>query len=209
VLLTALFGAAGTLQWEAGWIYAAILTTSVILPLYGPLQFDLGLIEERMARRKDAEPWDRAFVALIGLFSVVELAIPGLDHRFRWSCPAPAWVMWLGASGVVVGTAGLTWAMHTNRFFSAYVRIQRDRQHHVVSTGPYALVRHPGYSTWIFQGLSLPLLLGSYWAYVPVGLISLVFIVRTRLEDEVLCEKLDGYREYARRVRYRLLPGIW
>jgi protein-S-isoprenylcysteine O-methyltransferase Ste14 len=209
VLLGALFLTAGDLTWTAGWIYSAILILSVTLPLYGPLQFDIGLIEERLKRRKDIEPWDKAFVALIGLCSVAEMAIPGLDYRLHWSCPAPGWLMWFGAAGVALGTAGLTWAMQTNRFFSAYVRIQRDRQHHVITQGPYAFVRHPGYATWMVQGLSLPLLFGSWWTYVPVGLISLVFIVRTRLEDAMLHEKLEGYREYANRVRYRLLPGVW
>ena len=209
VLLGALFGTAGDLTWQPGWIYSAILTLSTVLPLYGPLQFDLGLIEERLSRRTDAEPWDKAFVALIGVFSIVELAIPGLDHRWQWSCAAPAWLMWAGAAGVVLGTAGLTWAMRTNRFFSAYVRIQRDRQHHVITSGPYRYVRHPGYATWMVQGLSLPLLFGSWWTFIPIAGISLVFIVRTRLEDNVLMEKLQGYREYASQVRYRLLPGVW
>ena len=209
ILGAALFGSAGTFRWQAGWIYFAILLISTILPLYGPLRFDVGLIEERLSSSKNAEPWDRKFVSLIGLLSVIELAIPGLDLRFHWSCQAPSLVKWVGAAGVIWGTAGLTWAMYSNRFFSAYVRLQRERHHHVIASGPYRFVRHPGYAAWMFQGFCLPLLFGSWWTLLPVTLISLVFVVRTRLEDNVLREQLDGYCGYARRVRYRLVPGIW
>jgi protein-S-isoprenylcysteine O-methyltransferase Ste14 len=96
-----------------------------------------------------------------------------------------------------------------NRFFSAVVRIQRDREHTVVTSGPYRLIRHPGYAGALITSLAIPLLLGSLWALIPAALVVCLLILRTALEDRTLQEKLDGYREYAGRVRYRLLPGVW
>lgn len=117
--------------------------------------------------------------------------------------------MWAGLAGVVAGTAGLSWAMWTNRFFSARIRVQRERGHEVISTGPYRLVRHPGYATWMVQGFSLPFLLGSLWLLVPVGLQAVMFVFRTSVEERVLRQELPGYSEYAARVRSKLVPGVW
>ena len=99
--------------------------------------------------------------------------------------------------------------MASNRFFSSVVRIQKDRGHTVVTGGPYQFVRHPGYVGGILSALGTALLLGSWWAFVPTGLLVCVIVVRTALEDRTLQAELEGYRDYAGRVRYRLLPGIW
>jgi protein-S-isoprenylcysteine O-methyltransferase Ste14 len=99
--------------------------------------------------------------------------------------------------------------MASNKYFSRYVRIQKERDHAVVSTGPYQHIRHPGYSALIISTLGTPLLLGSYWAIIPALLTTGGFIVRTSLEDQTLQAELDGYEEYTRRVRFRLLPGVW
>ena len=209
VLTFLMFAAAGTILWLPAWIYFAILVLSTMLPFYGPLQFDPGLIEERMSSRPDAKKWDRAFVALIAVFTPAELILPGLDHRWQWSTPLPGWMMWAGTAGVAAGTAGLVWAMWTNRFFSVVIRIQRDRGHQVVTDGPYRWVRHPGYLAWMLQSLSLPLLFCSVWTFLPVGLMVVMFFVRTALEDRVLMGELPGYKEYAQRVKTKLVPGIW
>jgi protein-S-isoprenylcysteine O-methyltransferase Ste14 len=137
VLLSAvLFVTAGELAWWEGWAYMTILLASTILGLYGPLRFDEGLIEERMSKKSDAMRWDRIFVGLVGIMTMMELCIPGLDHRYHWTRPLPMWAISIGLALVILGTAGLTWAMRVNRFFSAIIRIQKDRGHTVVSSGP-------------------------------------------------------------------------
>jgi protein-S-isoprenylcysteine O-methyltransferase Ste14 len=205
----AMFVCAGTLRWVGGWIYVAVLAASTMLPLYGPFRFDEGLLEERMTRKPDAKSWDRLFVTLVGVLSVALLTVSGLDRRWMWTPPMPRWTMWAAAASVVIATTGLTWSMWTNRFFSTVIRIQRDRGHQVITAGPYRVVRHPGYAAWTAQSAALPFLLGSRWALVPAGLLVVMFVGRTVLEDRVLKAELDGYREYAARVRSRLVPGIW
>ncbi len=209
ILWAVLFGSAGDLRWYPGWLYMAILLGSTILTLFGPLRADTGLIEERMSKKPDAIQWDRIFVAFVGIFTLAELVIPGLDHRYGWTGPLPEWTFALGLVLVVSGTVGLLWSMRVNRFFSAVIRIQTDRGHTVVSSGPYSIVRHPGYATWMVRTLGVPLLFGSVWTFIPAGLFIASFVVRTALEDRLLQSELPGYREYAKKVRFRLLPGTW
>ena len=109
----------------------------------------------------------------------------------------------------VLGMGLMTWAMIVNNFFSLVVRIQKDRGHTVVSSGPYAYVRHPGYIGGILFQLATPVMLGTLWALVPAGLAACLIVIRTVLEDKTLQAELDGYKDYAARVRYRLLPGVW
>ena len=119
-----------------------------------------------------------------------------------------------GVEGGALAAAALsmalvTWSMASNRFFSSYVRIQKDRGHVVASGGPYRYVRHPGYVGMLGFGLATPLILGSVWALIPAGLTLVVVVVRTALEDRTLQRELEGYQAYAQRVRYRLVPGLW
>jgi protein-S-isoprenylcysteine O-methyltransferase Ste14 len=209
VIWAILFGTAGDLAWLHGWAYMAVLWVSTLLGLYGPFRFDEGLIEERMSKKPDQKRWDRFFVALVGVFTIAELIVPGLDHRCHWTRPLPMWAILLGLALVAIGTAGLIWAMQVNRFFSAVIRIQKDRGHVVVTSGPYRIVRHPGYSAWLLRTLGVPLLLGSYWAFIPESLFIVSFIVRTALEDRVLQLELPGYAAYAGKVRAKLVPGVW
>jgi protein-S-isoprenylcysteine O-methyltransferase Ste14 len=110
---------------------------------------------------------------------------------------------------ILASYAFSSWALIENRFFSSVVRIQKERDHQVVSSGPYRWVRHPGYAGALWLYLATPLFLDSVWAFIPAVLLMAVLVIRTRLEDRTLQEELDGYREYAQRVRYRLFPGIW
>jgi protein-S-isoprenylcysteine O-methyltransferase Ste14 len=209
ILGLVLFVAAGDLGWWPGWAYMAILVISMILPLYGPLQFEEGLIEERMSPKADAKAWDKHFVRLVGVLTIAELIVPGLDHRWGWTESLPVWISALGLLLAIFGTAGLIWAMRTNRFFSTVIRIQKDRDHVVVSKGPYNIVRHPGYAFWSLRTIGVPLLFGSKWTLIVAGLFIAMFVVRTVLEDRVLLKELAGYREYAVRVKWRLIKGIW
>jgi protein-S-isoprenylcysteine O-methyltransferase Ste14 len=133
-----------------------------------------------------------------------------LDVRYGWTAPLPSWVHITGNALVIIGFAILTWSMVTNRHFEATVRLQSDRDHHVMTGGPYRFVRHPGYvGTIIAFYFGTPLALGSAAMIVPalIGLITMV--IRTALEDRTLQAELPGYAEFAQQTRYRLLPGIW
>ncbi len=162
-----------------------------------------------MSRKPGAKAWDRYFVGFVGVFTVAELIVPGLDHRWGWTKPQAIWTNLLGLALATIGTAGLVWAMRTNRFFSAFIRIQKDRGHQVVCEGPYRIVRHPGYAFWSLRTIGIPLLFGSHWAFITAGLFVAMFIIRTALEDRVLLAELGGYREYAAQVRWKLIRGAW
>jgi protein-S-isoprenylcysteine O-methyltransferase Ste14 len=204
-----LFASAGDLAWWPGWAYIVVLVLSTLLPLTGPFRLDEGLVEERMSRKPGAKPWDRYFVALVGVFTVAELIVPGFDHRWKWTPPQPMWKHLVGLALIILGTHGLIWAMKANRFFSPFIRIQQDRGHYVVDAGPYRLVRHPGYAFWSLRTLGVPLLFGSNWAFIVAGLFVSMFVFRTKLEDRVLREELPGYQAYAKRVTWKLLRGVW
>jgi len=135
--------------------------------------------------------------------------VAGLDHRYGWSSGFPLWLTVIGFILISLGYAFASWAMAENRFFSSVVRIQVDRGHAVCDSGPYRVVRHPGYAGNIPPLFGIVLALGSVWTLIPAAAATIITLVRTILEDETLHEELPGYRDYARRVRYRLIPGIF
>ncbi len=211
VLLQAavLFLSAGSLTWWPGWAYMALYLFLILVNAILILPNEQGLIEERSRAKGEMRPWDRTFTRTTTLLGPAILLIGGLDERFGWP---PAIALWVQiAAGAVIGVSYLlfAWAMSSNRFFSAIVRVQLDRGHTVVSTGPYRYVRHPAYAGMLVYGLATPLLLGSLWALVPAVLLDAAVIARTALEDATLQRELEGYAEYAQRVRFRLIPGIW
>lgn len=135
--------------------------------------------------------------------------VAGFDAvRFGWTDMSPTW-WWLGLLLHLPGAVLFVWSMGVNPFFEKTVRIQTERGHRVIDSGPYAFVRHPGYLGFIGWGLSVPFLLGSWWALIPAALSVAGIIVRTALEDRTLAEELQGYTAYAERVGYRLLPRVW
>ncbi len=136
-------------------------------------------------------------------------AVAGLNvERFQWSSLNVLSTL-VGFQLFIVSAVLIDWAMVTNPFFESTVRIQKDREHKVVTSGPYRIVRHPGYLAGILFTLSIPLILGSLVTFIPAGIYTLLMIARTWLEDKTLNKELDGYSEYTKRIRYRLLPGIW
>lgn len=145
------------------------------------------------------------------LFTPVVIAIyvvAVLEARDEaWSAPGAAWL--LGLAIFVPGWALVIWSMVVNPFFEKTVRIQTDHGHRVIDTGPYAYVRHPGYVGFVGWMLSTPLLLPSAWAFVPALLAVIAVVIRTALEDRTLHAELPGYAEYAARIRFRLIPGVW
>jgi protein-S-isoprenylcysteine O-methyltransferase Ste14 len=130
------------------------------------------------------------------------------DGRYHWF-PVPWWVCGIGYVLLIAGMVGLTWAESVNKFFEPTVRIQTDRGHTVIDFGPYAIVRHPGYVSAFLVFIGIPLSLGSLLALIPAVMACLLLIVRTIWEDQTLRDELTGYREYAQRVRYRLIRGVW
>jgi len=204
-----LFGGAGTIDWPAAWLY--LLEVTAIMAAYAlVVRRHPDLIAERTRPPADAKSWDKplaAIVAIIGPFAMFVLA--GLDRRFGWSGTMAGWVVGAGLVLVPVGGAISNVAVASNRFFSALVRIQHDRGHQVVDTGPYAVIRHPGYLGSLVYMLGAGLALGSWLTLVLLAVTSAVLVVRTALEDRTLQAELDGYADYARRVRYRLVPGVW
>jgi len=135
--------------------------------------------------------------------------VAGLDHRYNWSSEFPPWLIVIGFILISLGYAFAAWALAENRFFSSVVRIQTDRGHVVCDSGPYLFVRHPGYAGNILALFGIVLALGSEWTLIPATVASIIAVIRTTLEDQTLQEELPGYRDYARRVRYRLIPGIY
>lgn len=169
---------------------------------------------ETMAERAKAagmKDWDRIISTLWSLMQfVILLLVAGLDLRYGWTAPPPSlWIHLAGGAVFALGFALFSWAMVTNAYFTAAVRIQTERGQTVCQTGPYRCVRHPGYVGAILQSLAVPFLLGSLWALLPGGLAALLMVVRAAFEDRTLQAELAGYADYARQVRYRLLPGIY
>jgi len=171
-----------------------------------------GLLAERqnIEHMQSAKAWDRVLAPLMALSVSFPLVIvAGLDHRYGWSPVFPPWVIVPGFILISLGYAFASWAMVENRFFSSTVRIQTDRGHVVCDTGPYRIVRHPGYAGNIPPLLGIVLALGSVWTLIPAAVALVIAVIRTVLEDQTLQEELPGYRDYARRVPYRLIPGIY
>jgi protein-S-isoprenylcysteine O-methyltransferase Ste14 len=201
----------GNWRWYAAWIYAIVLIASFALSrvLAARRHADLLAERARFMEHPDAKPWDRVLAPLVGLGSVLILVVAGLDERLDWS---PGFGLTAQGVAFLVTLAGLalgSYALIENRFFSGVVRIQHDRGHKVVTGGPYRWVRHPGYVGAALVYLATPVFLDSQWALLPALAFCLVLAVRTALEDRTLQAELPGYREYAHKVHYRLLPGIW
>ena len=205
-----LFIPAGRLDWAMGWALVGIYAVWVAANALILIPTNPELLAKRAARKKEgARTWDMVILSIVGLATMAKYIIAGLDVRFGWTAQMRL-ALQIGA--LVIGALGYalgTWAMAANPFFLMVVRIQKDRGHAVATGGPYRYVRHPGYAGTIAFELATPIMLGSLWALVPGGLAVLLAVVRTALEDRTLHEELDGYRDYAGKVRYRLLPGVW
>ena len=214
VLLQAvvLFASAGTLRWWEAWAFIGIYLAGIAVNAFFMLRLHPETVAERGrgAAAGNTKDWDKIVGLVAVLFYLIGIfMIAGLDERFTWTGQMPLLVQVAGFVVWALGSALFGWAMYTNTFFSSVVRIQDDRGHQVCDTGPYRVVRHPGYVGACLQSLSTPLMLGSWWALIPGVLSVLSFALRTALEERTLQDELAGYSEYAQRVRYRLLPGVW
>ena len=203
------FLGAGRWDWSAGWLWVIAegvfaVTLGLVLVFLNP-----ELLNERGKRHEGGKPFDKAVMAVFALLEPTLPAVAGLDAVRFGPSSMPDFLRWPGVALLVVSGAFVLWAMVVNRHAETGVRIQEDRGHQVVTTGPYRIVRHPMYLGLIVHFVSWPLVLGSWWGMaMAVGLLVL-FAVRTALEDRVLRAELAGYEEYAARTRYRLVPLVW
>ena len=202
----------GDFGWWQAWGYSLLIVAAGIGGRILAERWHPGLTAERQNTEtfQNAKAWDKVLAPLMALsLSFPLVIVAGLDHRFAWSPVFPLWLIVLGFILTSLGYAFGVWALVENRFFSSVVRIQTDRGHVVCDSGPYRLVRHPGYAGNILALLGIVLALGSVWTLIPAAVALIIAVVRTALEDQTLQEELPGYRDYARRVRYRLIPGIY
>lgn len=203
-----LFIPAGRLDWTFGWVYMGIMIGYVIINWACLLRWNPELIGRRMRVGKGTKTWDKVWAVAFAPVMMAVYIVAGLEARDGGtSLPATVWP--LGMAVFVLGATILTWSMVVNPFFEKTVRIQTDHAHRVIDTGPYAFLRHPGYVGLVGLILGTPLLLNSAWAFIPATLSVAGVTIRTALEDRTLKNELSGYDEYAARVRYRLIPGVW
>ncbi|MGX0963980.1 protein-S-isoprenylcysteine O-methyltransferase Ste14 [Bradyrhizobium japonicum] len=205
-----LFACAGTIHWPSAWVFLA--TCALLGPLCGwwLYRVDPALLAERLrpVLQRDQPAADKAFMIVFVVAMLAWLAAMGLDRRTQFS-DMPVAFQALGLVLFVLSTLFILWVFRENSFAAPVVKLQAERAQRVVSTGPYAHVRHPMYSGMILFFAGVPLLLGSWWGLVMAPVIVVLFAIRIGIEERTLREGLPGYSNYMTRVRYRLLPGIW
>jgi protein-S-isoprenylcysteine O-methyltransferase Ste14 len=205
-----LFLPAGTLHWPAAWLY---LATTAVLGLAGGLwlaRVDPALLEERMRpmMQKGQPAADKWFMLAFGFAALLWFIVIGLDRRWHWS-DMPIALQAVGYVLLLVATALMLRVVRENSFAAPVVKVQAERGHRVIDTGPYALVRHPMYSGAVLYFAAMALQLGSWWGLIASPVFFVLFGVRAGLEERALVSGLPGYADYLARVRYRLVPGVW
>jgi len=213
VVAAIFFGAAGTLAVPRAWIYYGGLIGYLLVVVVAMALFAPGVAEVVNARgrpfKKDVKTWDKVVGLAMAMLMFLAPAVAGLDVG-RWHGPSVPFLLAVPSLVVtLLAYAFVNWAMVVNRHAETGVRIQNDREHQVVSSGPYRFVRHPFYISLIVVNLVYPLAVGSLWAYVPSFAMAAIYAWRTAREDATLQAELKGYVEYAARVRFRLVPGVW
>jgi len=203
-----LFLSAGRLDWPAAWIFLGFYVLVILTLGVWAMRKNPEVVNER-GKMQNIKSWDKTLMIIYTVMLFVLFAVAGLDAgRFGWSA-MPIALQVVGFVALVFAMAVTYWAMATNPFLSTIVRIQDDRGHYVVTSGPYRYVRHPMYAMMFLMWPGIALELGSWWALIPAAVIVIVFVIRTSLEDKTLQAKLPGYSEYTQHTRYRLIPGIW
>jgi protein-S-isoprenylcysteine O-methyltransferase Ste14 len=208
LLVAILFVSAGRVDWPMGWTSLGVY---IVISFVNFVLVDPALVSERAQMRKGVNTRDFVLASISFLFFFpLTLLVAGLDvGRYGWSPPIPLAAQVIALVVFTLGNTIGSWAMVRNKYFSTFLRIQKDRDHEVITDGPYRCVRHPGYAGTIMASIALPISLGSLWALIPAFVGACGFVIRTFFEDKVLMKELGGYREYARNVPFRLFPGIW
>ncbi len=209
VYVAVLFPAAGRLDWDRGWLFVALYAAFLLVNAPIVARKNPELLRERLKTHEGTKPFDRLFALLYAVGLVAVLALAGLDAgRFGWSV-LPGWTVALGIVLFALSDVPILGSLIANRHLETTVRIQSDRGHSVVTTGPYRFVRHPMYVGMLVQLVGTPLVLGSLWAFAPTLFMVCIMVWRTAREDTTLRLELEGYEEYTRVTRYRLVPGVW
>ena len=205
-----LFVPAGTLHWPAAWFFLGFMALDGLGIGLWLAKTNPALLAERMRApmQADQPTADKRFILAFGVAVLVWFIAIGLDHRFH-SSQMPLALQALGLLLLILSSAFIMWVFHENSFAAAVVKVQAERGHRVVSTGPYAFVRHPMYSATVLFLAGIPLLLGSWWGLALSPVFAVLFAIRTRIEEGTLVAGLPDYADYAARVRYRLVPGLW
>ena len=205
-----LFATAGTLHWPAAWVFLAVSAT--LGPACGLwlAKTDPALLAERLRPtfQADQPAADKKFMLIFILVMLIWLVAIGLDRREQAS-HVPLVLQALGLAMYLLSTAFIMWVFRENSFAAPVVKVQVARHHHVISSGPYAFVRHPMYSGIMLFFFGVPLLVGSWWGVAIAPVFAVLFAIRARIEERALVEGLPDYADYAERVRYRLVPGLW
>ena len=206
-----IFGAAGTIDYAGGWLYLGeMVALSVVLGLHSA-RVDPGLLKERLKPpvQKDQPLADKLVIIPFLILLFGGMGVMAADAaRWHWSMMPPS-VQWAGCGLFLAAILFMYWTMRTNSFAAPVVKIQKDRGQTVITTGPYAIVRHPLYFGALFYIAGTSLVLGSWWGLAMVPILALLLVIRIGIEEKTLRMGLEGYDDYARRVRWRLIPLIW
>ncbi|MDD8018103.1 MAG: isoprenylcysteine carboxylmethyltransferase family protein [Bacteroidota bacterium] len=204
-----LFISAGRIDYPQGWIYLFTTLVTAFMNVV-TIQSDSELMSERTKAGEGTKPWDKVILGLSFLLFIATMVIAGLDSgRYQWSSPAGRSVNAAGVCLMIAGQIIFLSARKKNKFFSTVVRIQKELGHTVCDSGLYKVVRHPGYLGMMISSVGIPFILGSVWSSVPVVASIILLLVRTILEDKTLIEELEGYAEYAKKTRRKLIPWVW
>ena len=212
VLVTAacLFVSSGDPSWVMAWAFLGAVAASKVAIAIVVGRSNPNLLAERGGLPEDAKAWDKALAPVMALYGpALGWIVAGLERRLGSLSSSPPALEMAALAVAVLATLLTIWAMEANKFFMGFCRIATERGHRVASGGPYRYVRHPGYLGALVFQMATPIALGSLWSFIPAALTISATIVRTALEDRTLQDELQGYKDYARQVRYRLLPGIW
>jgi len=205
IISAMLFGAAGTLHYWEGWLYLGVLLLPTVVFLQFMIRKDPELLERRL-RIRERETVQKAVILGSIPLHIALLLIPPLDHRFGWSA-VPPWVIFVSAIAILAGYLLYVRVLMVNRFASRTIAIEAGQK--LVTTGPYRIVRHPLYLAGVLMFATTPLALGSFWGLITAPGIVVIYVVRILNEETVLIRGLDGYEDYRRLVRWRLVPGVW
>lgn len=197
-------------DWYRAWLYVALTTGAQVAAGVGLMRRHPDLLVERSRMQPGTKRFDRVLAPIVALAGPVAMwATAAWEVRGHWPPPVPVAASAVAFAVCLLGILLTGRSMMENRFFAATVRIQNDRGHVVVDSGPYSCLRHPGYTGALAFTLATPFALGSYVAIIPAALTCLALVIRTELEDRTLRAELPGYALYATRVRSRLIPGVW
>jgi protein-S-isoprenylcysteine O-methyltransferase Ste14 len=209
IMAAAYFITAGSLNIWRAWLYFGIAAVTYFVSSLIFIKYNPGLINERAKERENTRSWDKALLSLYLLIGFIGTHIvAGLDSRFEWSSLDIIYMI-PGAVLYIVAALIQIKSMLANKYFEATVRIQSDREQQVVKDGPYKIVRHPGYASVLLSFIAIPFMIGSLYGLICTAAVFIIMFTRTALEDKMLQKELPGYSQYAREVKFRLIPGIW